>query len=320
MIYFQVKGLMKYYAAVIAVLLCMCSPVAADELVFIDAHSQIDQYIEFNEIIKLMDKAGVTRTILALRGKNKPEELIEFANRYPDRITPAIRSKGTKYYKNKLKKYRRFLDRQLNMPEFGAMAEVIIWHAEKWKAPTGKIKPAKVVIRPDDIRVQDALAICLEKNWPFTLHIEFAAAGDERHEFMAAFEDLLRQHPSHPFVLIHMGQLQAPEVKRLISTHKNIYFIASKSNPIHGSMATGKAIVNLFDGSSFAPEWKTLIVENPDRFIFGIDNTWAKDWRWKYVREVELWRKALKELPGDVANAVAHVNAEKLWRLPVARK
>jgi|AntAceMinimDraft_14_1070370.scaffolds.fasta_scaffold25820_2 predicted TIM-barrel fold metal-dependent hydrolase len=274
----QVKG-MKYYAMVIAILLCICSPVAADELVFIDAHSQDDQYIELNEIIGLMDKAGVARTVLALRSKRTPDELVAFANRYPDRITPAIRSKGKKYYKNKLKKYRRFLDRQLNMPEFGAMAEVIIWHAEKWKAPTGKIKPAKVVIPLDDIRVQDTLAICLEKNWPFTLHIEFAAAGKERHEFMAAFERMLCQHPKHPFVLIHMGQLQAPEVKRLISTHNNIYFIASKSNPIHGSMPNGESIVNLFDGSTFAPEWETLIVEHPDRFIFGIDNTWAKDWR-----------------------------------------
>ena len=315
----QVKG-MKYYAMVIAILLCICSPVAADELVFIDAHSQDDQYIELNEIIGLMDKAGVARTVLALRSKRTPDELVAFANRYPDRITPAIRSKGKKYYKNKLKKYRRFLDRQLNMPEFGAMAEVIIWHAEKWKAPTGKIKPAKVVIPLDDIRVQDTLAICLEKNWPFTLHIEFAAAGKERHEFMAAFERMLCQHPKHPFVLIHMGQLQAPEVKRLISTHNNIYFIASKSNPIHGSMPNGESIVNLFDGSTFAPEWETLIVEHPDRFIFGIDNTWAKDWRQKYVREVRLWRKALQGLPVDVANAVSHLNAERLWRLPVAKK
>lgn len=53
MIDFQVQG-KKYYAMVIAILLCMCGPVAADDLVFIDAHSQADHYIELNEIIGLM--------------------------------------------------------------------------------------------------------------------------------------------------------------------------------------------------------------------------------------------------------------------------
>ena len=96
MIDFQVKG-KKYYAMVIAILLCICSPVAADELVFIDAHSQVDHYIELNDIIGLMDKAGVSRTVLALSGNRNPEKLVAFANRYPDRVTKGQVTRGQDY-------------------------------------------------------------------------------------------------------------------------------------------------------------------------------------------------------------------------------
>ncbi|MEE9291203.1 MAG: amidohydrolase family protein, partial [Alphaproteobacteria bacterium] len=298
-------------------LLTPASGLLADELPIIDAHSQADPQIGFEEILELMDEARVSRTILALRGRRKPEELLAFAARHADRITPAVRSKGGPYNKNKLQKFKKFLKKRLKMPGFAAMAEVLMYHAEK-RSRGGKVIAPQIVVHPDDPRVRFVLAKAIKRNWPFIAHIEFASIGADRSLFMAKFEDMLRQNPGHPFVLIHMGMLPFKEVKRLLETHRNIHFIPAHSNPISVSLSR-EPLVNLFEGDSLAPQWKELYLRHPDRFILGFDNVWAKHWRDLYVDQVALWRKALGELPDTVAHAVAHGNAERLWNLPPAR-
>jgi predicted TIM-barrel fold metal-dependent hydrolase len=294
----------------------------AAEFPIIDAHSQADQHISFEEILSLMKEAGVSRTILSLRGQRQPEELISFAARHPDRITPAVRTKGSAYLKGP-KQFEQFLNTQMQMAQFGAIAEVLLWHAKKEKAPTvtlgsgKKGKPPQVVIPPDDPRVQVALSIAIEKGWPFVAHIEFAAIGADRDVFMKKFQDLLQRHPNHPFVLMHMGELDAKEVRRLLKAYRNIHFNTAMSNPI-AVHRSAQPLVNLFKGTGLAPEWKELFVLYPDRLILGFDNVFAGHWRKLYVKQAALWRKALGYLPEDIAHAVAHGNAERLWRLPPA--
>ncbi|UCH23922.1 MAG: amidohydrolase family protein [Deltaproteobacteria bacterium] len=293
---------------------------AAAELYFIDAHSQADQHIDFEEILSLMDKAGISRTILSLRGRRQPEELISFASRHPDRITPAVRTKGGAYLKG-AKQFNRFLDKQIQMHQFGAMAEVLLWHAKKEKAPSvtlgsgKKGKPPQVVVPPDDPRIQVALNKVREKGWPFVAHIEFAAIGESKNFFMKKFENLLRKNTDHPFVLMHMGELDTTEARRLIENHSNIHFNTAMSNPI-AVKRSAQPLVNLFKGTRLAPVWKDLFALYPDRFILGFDNVFAGHWRKLYVKQAALWRKALQDLPEDLAHSVAHGNAERLWKVP----
>jgi hypothetical protein len=68
-------------------------------------------------------------------------------------------------------------------------------------------------------------------------------------------------------------------------------------------------------GNGLSAEWRELIVDHPDRFILGFDNVHPEDWGDFYLRQVALWRRALSELPPAVAHALAHRNAERLWRL-----
>ena len=254
-----------------------------------------------------MDQAGVRRTILATRGTVTPEELVSFASRYPGRIIPAVRSKGGPYERNEEKYYKK-LEKQIGMEGFRAIAEVLMYHAQK-----GNRAP-EVVVYPKDERVQAALREALEKGWPFVVHIEFAAAGDRRDVFMAQLEEMLAQHPDHPFVMIHMGQLDHFAVRNLINSHDNIYFIASHSNPVVVSRSS-QPWVNMFDGNLLSADWRQLIIDQPDRFILGFDNVWPEHWGQDYLDQVTLWRKAMKKLPPDVAHAFAHGNAERLWRL-----
>ncbi|HJO75690.1 MAG TPA: amidohydrolase family protein [Rhodospirillales bacterium] len=283
----------------------------ADELTLIDAHSQIDQFVDRSTIVPLMDKAGIRHVIISARGKVNPKQITGLAAKHPDRITASVRSKGG-HYSAALPKWFKFMKKQLAMPGFGAMAEVIMWHAQKGQ------KAEKVVVPPDDKRVRLALKGAKEKGWPFVIHIEFAASQSPE-TFMKKMEGMLANNPDTPFALIHMGQLESKEAARLLAKHPNFHFMVSHANPITGAKSA-QPWIDLFDGgASLAPRWKALFVKYPDRFILNFDNVFEDHWSDLYVKQAALWRKALAELPAGVASKVAHENAERLWKLPTAR-
>ncbi|MCH9045978.1 MAG: hypothetical protein IIA40_07705, partial [SAR324 cluster bacterium] len=142
-------------SAVTAWLLLSAPGTLAAEIPIIDAHSQADHLLKLEKIIELMDKGGVSHTILSTRGKVTPEQLLAFAACHPGRITPSVRSKGKPYASNS-PKYYRLLEKQMSMPGFGAIAEVLMWHAEKRNKAGEFVAPA-VVVHPDDKRVRVSL-------------------------------------------------------------------------------------------------------------------------------------------------------------------
>lgn len=204
------------------------------------------------------------------------------------------------------------------MPQFGAMAEVLMYHAQKGLK---RQRAPLVIVYPDDERVQTALNYAIKKNWPFVVHIEFRRAGSLGYGFMTKLEALLMRYPEHPFVLIHMGQLNHVAVRNLIEVHNNIYFIASHSTSIQASpirvvKKSDDPRTNMFDGKHLSADWKQLMIKYPDRFILGFDNVWPEHWGQYYLDQIKVWREAIKELPPDVVHAFTHRNAERLWRLP----
>jgi predicted TIM-barrel fold metal-dependent hydrolase len=285
----------------------------AADLPLIDAHSQIDQHVDPADIVHYLNEAGIAHVILSARGKTKGRTIVQLARDNPQRITAAVRTKGG-FYKNNTPKYYKVLDAQLGLPDFKAMAEVILWHAEK-PSRLGTIEAAQVVVPPADDRVQTALRVAIERGWPFIFHIEFAAAGDDADRFMTAMKATLAAHPEHPFALIHMGQLEAYDVRRLIERHPNIHFITAHTTPIT-TESSQQPWVNMFDDGQLTADWANLITQHPDRFVLGFDNVWADHWGDRYVETASFWRRALAALPDAVAHAVAHRNAERLWRLP----
>jgi predicted TIM-barrel fold metal-dependent hydrolase len=275
-------------------------------LYFIDAHSQVDHEVLLELVIRRMDEAGVYRTILSTRGRRPPEDVAAFAERNPDRIVPAVRTKGRAYQTGQ--GYFTELENQVRGGRFRAMAEVLLYHARK------DSRALEVTVEIGDRRVEAALAAALANKWPFVPHIEFAALRDDgRRRFMDGLERMLAAHPKHPFALIHMGQLTAPEVRRLIETHRNVHFLTSHASP--RVLGSKQPWINMFSGDELAGEWRELITTYPERFVFAIDNVWAKHWQDEYLAEVARWRKAIGALPAATAHAVAHGNAERLWRL-----
>jgi predicted TIM-barrel fold metal-dependent hydrolase len=302
----------------IAALLCLlcltATPSWAGEIPIIDAHSQLERKVAPERVIELMDAAGVSRTILAARRGTSVKDMKAFAARHPDRITAAVRTKGGAYQDKDLAAFQAFLAKQTKSRQFAAMAEVLIFHHIK-RNKKGKVVAPEVAYPLDHEKVRAALAVTLERGWPFIAHIEFASLGFERDSYMAGSEAMLDAHPDHPFILIHLGQLDPGEIARLIAAHANISFITAHSNPITVKRSR-EPWTDMFRGEQLAPPWRALIVAHPDRFVLGFDNVWANHWEELYLPQVVLWRKVLADLPEDVAHALAHRNAERLWRLP----
>ncbi|MFC1906596.1 amidohydrolase family protein [Chloroflexota bacterium] len=229
-----------------------------------------------------------------------PEQLVSLASKNPGRIIPAVRTKVRRNEDS-----YELLEKQVNIDGFGAMAEVLMYHV-----------PIKLIeVHLDDERVQTALKYALDKEWPFIVHIEFAMPGCPYDEFMTELKTLLAQYPEHPFVLIHMGQLDNAAVQQLIEAYDNIYFITSASVP-PPIAKVDHPWTNMFDGRNLSADWKQLMIQHPDRFILGFDMVLADMWGRLYLYTVAIWREAIKELPVEVAHAFAHGNAERLWHLP----
>lgn len=170
-------------AVVIVCLFVLTHPftVLADELYFIDAHSQVDHtVVPLQTVISVMKQGGVSHTILSARGELQGKTLFELASKYPESITPAVRTKGNPYDKGS--------------PEYYKM---------------------------------------------------------------------LNDHPEHPFILTHMGQLGSVECRRLIEIHKNLHFHTGWNNPA-AVKNSDQPWVNLFEGQRLTAEWRDLFTQYPD--------------------------------------------------------
>ena len=282
---------------------------SADTLYFVDAHSQVDHKVkDINIVLKRMRENGVRTTILASRGRREARDIVLLARRSGGKVVASIRTKGGKYTKNKSQYYKK-LEKQSSNGNFGAIAEVLMFHARKGN------KADEVDIMPNDKRVQAALKAAQENGWPFVAHIEFASLrGSKRERYMKAFESMLTRNPSTPILLIHMGQLQPGEAEALLKAHENFFLLTSHADRFT-TETSSQPWVNMFKGQKFKPEWKSLIQRYPGHFVFALDNVWAEHWQSGYAAKVKLWREALGGLDPAVAAKVAHENAERLYSL-----
>lgn len=190
-------------------------------------------------------------------------------------------------------------------------AEILVFHAQKGN------KANEVAVDLADRRISLLLSESLRQGWPVVIHIEFASLrGQERQRQMDRFNSLLEKHPSHPFVLIHMGQLQPKQVEESIKRHPNIFFLTSHADPVTVE-TSNQPWVNVFSryGHGFKESWKNLFVTHADRFVFALDNVWDYHWLDSYNEKMRYWREGISALPENAAHLIAHGNAERLWKL-----
>jgi predicted TIM-barrel fold metal-dependent hydrolase len=275
----------------------------------IDVHSQVDANTDLNSIVPMLDQAGVAKVILSTRFKQPSSDVLELAARHPDRIIPAAKTKTKAFTKGK-GDYAGMVSAELGRHDFRAIAEVIMWHAAKKGVGAGK-----AAMDPDDPRVTMMLKASREKGIPFIAHVEFRAMGWDKSDYLEKLEAFIASNRDVPIGMIHMGQLDAEDAARLLPKHPNLFFITSHCNPIayrHNNQPWTRMVVD----TGFAPDWRELVLANPDRFVLAFDNVFHFHWEDTFLPQVEVWRKTLATVPDDVAHAIAHGNAERLWKLP----
>ena len=289
----------------------------------IDAHSQFDQFVDLHKIMELLNQGVISRVILSDRSTqriDRRKELLEFAVRYPDRITPAVRTKGFAWRIGTDRMYFDFLYDQAKHSGYGAIAEVISTHAAM-KNPFFELNE-DVMIPPDDPLIRAAVKVAQTKGWPFLIHIEFRYIAHHRQVYMSKLEALLNDYPFLPIGLMHMGQLETGDVRRLIERYPNVFFMMSTCNTIIVRAAERndprRGWINIFEGSDLKAEWHKLLISYPDRFVVAFDNVFKGQWGPMYLQQIRLWHRALSQLPAFVADTVGHKNAERLWKLPPA--
>jgi hypothetical protein len=289
---------------------------ASNVLPIIDAHSQFDENAPVAQLIEYAARAGVTQILLSARGRVTTAQVLDLGSTHPACIVPSVRTKGRAFDENR-PGYYTLLDEQFKEPAFRAMSEIILVHA-----PKGNRAP-EVNVAANTPQVKEAIQRAIAKDWPVVLHYEFrwltrTYGTSARARRVAELESLLSQHPQQQFALIHMAQLDASDAGDLLAAHPNLVFLTSHANTLTVNESR-QPWTNMFADRELASEWKALVLRHPDRFVLAIDNVWPEHWSEKYVQQVELWREALGKLPTEVAHAVAHSNAERLWKLAPAR-
>lgn len=339
----------------VCVLMCVCVSLlclswrivptgeSAEAIPIFDAHNQYDNGLTAEEIISLMDAAGVQRTFFSSRGRGE-DFVLQAGSRYPKRILPLITTKGPDVERAGVRSGSNanlgrsgrssstqsatparseglgpFLQRAVEDRRYYGIAELLVFHTEK-DFNSGVVMPQRAMM-PDDPIVELVAGLDASRNWPLLLHIEFGQTGDLRQTYMEKFEQLLKAHPNLPMVLMHMGQLDPDEAGRLIVAHQNLYLLTGRvsyggNGPQINPHTHATPSTVMFQNGRLLATWRELFVKYPDRFIFAIDNVQLNDWRNGYVKEVTHWRRAFADLPPDVANQIAHQNAERLWHLP----
>ena len=303
-----------------------------NQLYFIDAHSQLDHKSGgIKVVLERMSENNVKKTLLAGRSKMSWSDILKFSDEYPNKIIPLLRTKYGRLMKRNPKKYFRKIEKRINAGNFRGNGEILVFHSEK-KKQYGKI-PAEVAYNFTDKEIMYVMKRVMKENWPVMLHLEFrnlefGRISEEKSNkfnkqiYLKQLKNLLKNYPENSFVLNHLGQLNSEDVAILIKGHKNIYFTTAHTGPHYKTKQKQKARgkqspwTMVFNGKSFKSDWKTLFVTYSDRFVFAMDNVWERHWVSEtYSDEIQHWRTALAQLPDNVARAIAHKNAERLWNL-----
>lgn len=268
---------MKYFFFLLAVAF-RALPAQAQELPIFDAHMHYsrgawDAYSPAQILTKL-DRAGVARALVSSTPDDGTMKLLSFA---PGRVVPAFRP------------YRKSTDlgRWYENPDLLAYSEARL--AQGRHRAFGEVH----LYRPENLNTPE-----------MARYLDIIAGKGlflQPHADAQVVEALFRKRPDLKILWAHAGFFEsASVVGRMLDRYPALWTELSYRA---GAVMPGDAL---------DPEWKALLIRHADRFMIGTD-TWAVD-RWHdYQGLIGEHREWLKLLPPDVAEKIAHKNAEKLF-------
>ncbi len=284
-------------------------------IICIDTHSQppypeLGDNVNLPSIIQSMDANSVSKSILSARGEMQySDDIATFSENNPDRIVAAVSLKLT--CMNTDTGFVNNLIKQLNTGKFKAIAEMLLYHAEKFDNNGISIAPERMV-DPSNPKVQAVINACVLLNCPVILHIEFVSlenkyGAQKRAQYMNKLKQHLSSNPNQKFILTHVAELNPEQCRTLINDHGNIYFTTNFMDL--EALCTGEPVSDYSES-----EWNTLLVDHSDRFVFAFDRVFPGQWI-NYTLDMSYFQDKLSNLPNSVANRIAYDNALTLFTL-----
>ena len=282
----------------------------------IDGYSMINPTVSDPEtIIKLMDASGVSRTLLSRKGLRMDKKVADLAKLHPNRVVPLLAVSNINYYNytdklvSDIEFYEDAIWYMMESNQYAGLGDLHVYR------PEGTYHAKTVEMRLNDPIIEYVSGIAAEHNWPLIFMLQFSTMPkDKRDSYLDELSIFLDKHRDINIVLVHSGGLKIKEVQKLISTHKNIYFFLSFALEEYSKTRMKPNIA--IDWFGLKPEWKTILENHSDRFIFSLYNFAGIDWNDEtYPERVELWRRALAMIPPQAAENIAYKNAIRLWTL-----
>jgi predicted TIM-barrel fold metal-dependent hydrolase len=160
--------------------------------------------------------------------------------------------------------------------------------------------------------LQALLALTAEHDVPMLIHTEFSRAEPTL--------SICEANPHNRIVLAHAGAALPPaEVRRVLETCPHVWMDLSARDPWRFISFP----ISDEDGR-LLPDWETLVLDYPDRFLIGSDAVWPVDrldaWDradtgWEHIGEfLDFHRRWASFLPEDVQQKVLHDNAVAVFR------
>ena len=126
------------------------------------------------------------------------------------------------------------------------------------------------------------------------------------HSEAPAIKRIFELEPEVTILWAHAGFYdKADTIGRMLDRHERLYAELSLRAP--------NIMPELAD--DIAPDWKAVLLRHQDRMVIGSDTYINLAWA-EYDEVIGAHRRWLRRLPRDVAEKIAHTNAERLFERP----
>lgn len=292
---------------------------ARGQVPIIDVEHHWGGKLALTALIEKMDTNGVALTWLGQNEKNGSARALAVSAEHPTRLVPAtIHGDGPRWH-GRDPALLEELAADVRTGRYFALGE---FEARHYVSSTNN---RDVHLPVDSESFEAVFRLAEESGLPMLLHHEAEDA------LLPELERMLARHPRAKVIWCHVGRnrdratwtvLPSPAgVRAFLDKYPNLFFDLNQASPGSSHRGTRQVDSVLYDidpskggnqhDARLNGEWRALLEERSDRFVFGSD---VNTGRWdKYERVVENFRwLVLKRLSPEAGARIAYGNAWKL--------
>ncbi len=292
------------------------TPTPTGVLPLIDAHNHIIPGLAVENIISLMDQAGVRKVVLMANRIPDPPPIgwednlvLQAYEKYPQRIIPFLTTVrgGRGIFTDSA--FVAYAESQLKAGKFKGLGEFMIRHygisgSAAEAAPDLKI-PA------DSPWVQEMMRLGAKYNVPLLIHMETTP------DTLAALDRALLANPNTKVIWAHQTPLKmggGPEPQYARQGDPNqLATLLDKHPNLFADIAVGYETLFFEPRDRQLPEsWRNLYEKYNGRFVIGMDMATSVGWDQYYLPRTSAMRYWLSQLSSDAARKLAYENFERI--------